>query len=115
MKKIIVIFAASFLPLAAFAVDGTATNLSTPPRVPAFSTNYMDLSVSPATNFYEFADGNWVKNNPVPPDKSRWASFSELAERNWFLIHSILDEAAAGSGSLPGRSPQREVGDFLRQ
>src|ERR1700743_1798740 len=83
-----------------------------PPRVPAFSIDYMDQSVSPATNFYRFANGAWLKNNPVPADKARWASFSELAERNWYMIHEILDSAAADSAA-PAHSPRREVGDFF--
>ena len=83
------------------------------PKTPAFSVNYMDRSVSPATNFYHFADGQWLKNNPVPADKSRWASFSELAERNWYLIHEILDAAAYSKETSPRHSPRREVGDFF--
>jgi putative endopeptidase len=112
--KTIVIFAASLLPLgAALMADEAATKAATvPPPVPAFSVSYMDRSVSPATNFYEFADGQWLKDNPVPPDKSRWASFSELAERNWYLIHGILEDAARQGAALPPHSPRREVGDF---
>jgi putative endopeptidase len=100
----------SLLPATALAGDLPATNQ--PPRVPAFSVAYMDRSVDPAKDFYHFADGQWLKDNPVPPDKSRWAAFSELAERNWYLIHGILDAAALQSGSLPRHSPRREVGDF---
>src|ERR1017187_2666475 len=98
----------------AVAADESTTNLSVaPPRVPAFSVDYMDRSVNPGADFYHFADGQWIKNNPVPPDKSRWAAFTELAERNWYLIHEILDAAATREGkSLPPRSPRREVGDF---
>src|SRR5579884_2808911 len=55
------------------------------PKVPRFSIDYMDRSVNPAVDFYHFADGNWLKNNPVPEDKSRWAGFDELQERNWQL------------------------------
>src|ERR1019366_2228097 len=96
------------------AADELTTNpAATPPRVPAFSVDYMDRSVNPGTDFYHFADGQWLKNNPVPADKSRWASFSELAERNWYLIHEILDAAALESKSLPQHSPRREVGDFF--
>ncbi len=92
--------------------DDASANI-TPPKVPAFSVDYMDRSVSPATNFYEFAAGQWLKDNPVPADKSRWASFSELAERNWYLIHEILVNAANHDGALPSGSPTREVGDFF--
>jgi putative endopeptidase len=113
MKKIILMVVVNVVAFAAASAAGEATKELSPPRVPAFSTNYMDLAVSPATNFYEFADGNWIKNNPVPADKSRWASFSELAERNWYLIHGILEDAAANDRSQPEHSPKREVGDFF--
>jgi putative endopeptidase len=82
------------------------------PRVPGFSTNYMDTSVAPGDDFYRYADGMWVKNNPVPPDKSRWGAFAELQERNWFLIHEILDDALATDS--PTGSAARKVADFFR-
>jgi putative endopeptidase len=88
-----------------------AADTSAPP-VPGFSIGYMDRSVDPAKDFYRFAAGEWVKNNPVPADKARWASFSELAERNWYLIHEILDTTTADSIS-PAHSPRREVGDLF--
>ena len=75
------------------------------PKIPRFSTNYMDASVQPANDFYQYADGAWVKNNPVPPDKSRWGAFMELQERNWFLIHEILAETLATE--QPVNSPAR--------
>jgi putative endopeptidase len=69
--------------LAAFMV--TAAPLAPPgpePPIPAFSISYLDRSVDPAVNFYSFADGQWVKDNPVPADKARWGGFMQLAERN---------------------------------
>jgi putative endopeptidase len=105
------IIAVGFIILAAH--QQPANPSAAPPKVPAFSVDYMDRSVNPATDFYHFADGQWLKNNPVPPDKSRWASFSELAERNLYLIHGILDAAAVTDEPLPDHSPRREVGDFF--
>jgi len=98
----------------ALAVRSSETNSATEtaPPVPRFSTNYMDLSVDPGKDFYHYADGTWLKNNPVPADKSRWASFMELSERNWYLIHQILEDAAADTKSA-AKSPRREVGDFF--
>lgn len=89
-----------------------AGDVGTPPPVPAFSLDYMDRSVAPGKDFYHFAVGAWVTNNPVPADKARWASFSELAERNWYLIHEILDNAETDTSSN-AHSPRREVGDFF--
>ena len=79
------------------------------PPVPRFSPSYMDPSVKPGDDFYAFATGTWRRNNPVPSDKSRWSGFEELDQRNWFLIRSILEDAAAGR--IPG-ARARQVGDL---
>src|ERR1700759_5209142 len=70
--------------------------------VPRFSVDYMDRSVAPDTDFYRYACGTWLKNNPVPEDKPSWASFLEVRERNTQLLHGILEDAAKGK---PEASP----------
>ena len=102
----------SLTPLASAQSTANLSSSAATPPVPRFSVSYMDRSVSPGTNFYEYADGQWVKDNPVPEDKSRWGSFTELAERNWYLIHRILDDAETDQSGNP-TSPKREVGDFF--
>src|SRR5258706_1436509 len=82
------------------------------PKVPRFSIEYMDQSVAPEADFFHYAAGTWIKNNPVPQDKSRWASFTELQERNWFLIHEILESTC--KGELKANSPEEKVRDFYR-
>ena len=82
------------------------------PPVPRFSTNYMDRAVPPGQDFYRFAAGDWVRQNPVPADKSRWSGFEELQQRNWFLIREILDTCAAERATSPRREV-RQVGDFF--
>jgi predicted metalloendopeptidase len=72
----------------------------------------MDPSVEAGSDFYRFADGGWVKNNPVPADKSRWGAFMELQERNWFLIHEILNDTL--TSEQPVGSPGRKVAEFFR-
>ena len=83
------------------------------PVAPRFSTNYMDPSVNPAADFYRFACGRWLDQNPVPADKSRWSGFDELQERNFHLVRVLLEEAAADT-LAPARSPPRQIGDFFR-
>lgn len=54
-----------------------------------------------------------MKNNSIPADKSRWSGFEELQQRNWFLIHQILDESTADKRAAK-KSPTAEVGRFYR-
>lgn len=97
---------------AAKIVSSTSSETTAEPKVPKFSLDYMDKAIKPGDDFYHYACGNWLKNNPVPADKSRWGSFAQLAERNSFLIKGILESAKKDANTLPKNSPRRQVGDF---
>src|SRR5580704_6097025 len=53
----------------------------------------MDLSIKPGDNFYDYVNGNWIRNNPVPASKTRWGSFDELREQSSQRLKIILEEA----------------------
>src|SRR5437762_419754 len=46
----------------------------------------MDKNKDPRNEFYDFANANWTKNNPIPASESRWGAFNELAEKNRALL-----------------------------
>jgi len=71
----------------------------------------LDRSTDPTRDFYQFAAGGWIAKNPVPSDKSRWGGFGELAERNYALLHAILDEARSVKGPNVARA-RRQVGEL---
>src|SRR5271157_1078239 len=64
-------------------------------EIPAFDVNAIDKTVDPCVDFYQYACGSWMKNNPIPPDKSRWGRFDELSEHNLYILRDILADAQA--------------------
>jgi putative endopeptidase len=80
---------------------------------PKFSVRYMDRAADPRKDFYRYAVGSWIRAHPVPPDKSRWGSFSELYEWNLHLLHNIAKRCASDRSAQAGSTP-RMVGDFYQ-
>ena len=113
MRKLFPFLAASLAlcPLAARAADDAV-----PPALPPLDPANLDRSVKPSDDFYHFANGTWLKNNPIPADQTRWGSFNTLDERNKAAVHVILEECAAavakGGDAAPAGSNVQKVGDF---
>ena len=76
-----------------------------------FDVNNMDQTIKPTEDFYQFVNGNWIKNNPIPASESRWSSFNELNEKNTVKLRAILEEAAADKAAAAGSNKQK-IGDF---
>ncbi len=76
-----------------------------------FDTKRMDKSVSPCTDFFQYANGTWLKETEIPGDQSSWGSFNILAENNRKILREIVEEAAAKKDSAKGSDTQL-IGDF---
>lgn len=76
-----------------------------------FNLKNLDKSASPAQDFYQYAVGGWVKNNPIPDDQVRWGSFTILAEDNNVILKKIIEDAAANQSWGKGTAKQK-IGDF---
>ena len=76
-----------------------------------FDLANLDRSISPCDDFFHFAAGGWIKNNPIPPAYSRWGSFTILHNNNEDVLHGILEEASKDKNATAGSNWQK-VGDF---
>jgi putative endopeptidase len=105
---ILLIFATAALAQAP-PPQGDRSKPTPPPDTRSFDLSAIDKTADPCTDFYQFACGNWVKQNPVPNDQTRWArSFSLLSERNRYLLWQELDAAAQS----PKTPLERKYGDY---
>jgi putative endopeptidase len=75
-----------------------------------FSSGNLDKSCKPCDDFYQFAMGGWMKNNPIPADRPNWSTSAELAEKNLTEMRQISESSA--SAKATAGSNEQKVGDF---
>jgi predicted metalloendopeptidase len=71
----------------------------------------LEKSVSPCADFFTFATGGWMKNNPIPADYPSWGISEEVDHRNKEILRQILEKAAADKSAKPG-TPWQKIGDY---
>jgi putative endopeptidase len=81
-----------------------------PATAASIDTAGMDRSVQPGDNFFEYANGTWVKTTPIPPDLSAYGSFTILAELTDRRVADLIQETAKADN--PAGSDARKIGDF---
>ncbi len=83
----------------------TGTRTDTPGPI---ERKFMDESVGPSDDFYQYANGAWLAATQIPDDEAGWGGFSELRDRNFAVLHEILEDAARDGAS----GSQKLVGDL---
>lgn len=73
--------------------------------------DWIDKTINPQEDFFTYANGNWIKKNPIPEDYPSWSAFSVVEEKNRNKIHKMLVKASKDKNVTPG-SIEQKVGDF---
>ena len=72
----------------------------------------LDTTNLPGTDFYRYACGGWIKNNPLTDEYSQYGSFTALAENNRKQIQGLIEELAGGQHQAG--SVAQKVGDLYK-
>lgn len=99
----ILIIGAAFL----FACNQSATTSATAPDVLASD---IDSSVSPGQDFFEYANGGWIKKNPIPADESGWGIGNLVQEELYDRLKKINEKAV--EENAPHGSISQKISDF---
>lgn len=103
ISVILIVFITSFLIL--------SCSTSNKEEIKGFDLANLDTTYTPQEDFYHYAIGGWIKNNPVPDDQSIWSGFNELRETTRKQVQSIIDDVSANPGS-DVNSIRYKVGTF---
>jgi len=71
----------------------------------------LDRKVPPCDDFFQFANGTWRANNPIPASMTRWSKRWQAGESAKDRLHEILETAAANK-SAPKGSTDQIIGDY---
>lgn len=70
----------------------------------------LDSTVKPGDDFFDYANGGWIKRNPIPAEQSSWGIGNLVMEENLKRLREISEKAAA-SNAKQGSGDQK-IGDF---
>ncbi len=108
MKKILFALASVVGIISCNSNDKTTSSSSTT-KADILAAN-LDSTVSPGADFFDYANGGWIKSNPIPGEQSSWGIGNLVIEENLKRLREISEKAAA-SNAAKGSNDQK-IGDF---
>ncbi|MBL7767023.1 MAG: M13 family metallopeptidase [Chitinophagaceae bacterium] len=72
---------------------------------------HIDTTIHPGDDFFEYANGGWMKRNPIPASENGWGIFNLVADENYSRIRKISEEAT--NATAEKGTPSQQIGDFF--
>ncbi len=96
------------------ACDRPSTNtgdesITTSARVPGLVLDNMDQSISPKEDFYNYVNGNWMKQTEIPEDRTSWGGFGVLRKKTDYDVLEILKNAKASGKYTVGTDQHKAL------
>lgn len=113
MNKLFSVVAATALLAACSqpADESAKAEVAEKPMASGIDQSGFDTSVRPQDDFFQYANGKWIAENPIPADKTAYGITTEIYETVQDRVRGIIETAAAENGE-PGSNSQK-VGDFF--
>ena len=104
-------FTSTTLVLLCASAAAVAQQAATTSNQTSIVLSDLDRKVAPCDNFYDFSNGTWRAQNPIPASMDRWSRRWQAGEANKEQLKVILDELSAKSNLVAG-TPAQQTGDF---
>ncbi len=76
-----------------------------------FLANNIDTTVNAAEDFFDYAEGNWMKHTEIPAEESSWGIGNLVKEEIYNRLKKINEEATAKKAAT---GVEQQIGDFWK-
>src|SRR5215469_11316825 len=111
MKRLPAILNITLVALAVGVLAG-ATLEKPAPDLHGIAFGSIDHSVKPGDDFFRYANGEWIKREEIPPDRSDIGVFDSLIDLSQKRVAGLIEEAVRANA--PAGSNTRKIADFYR-
>ncbi len=101
----------SFVKFATALVALASISTASLAQSKGFDVSRMDDSINACDDFYQYANGTWIKNTKIPAEYPSWGSFTIVYENNQKVLKQVVENASKQSNAVKGSDAQL-VGDY---